>query len=68
VLDSGNPQPHPEGVSLPPEQLDKVMAELLAVSRSATSKREEAANLARIWNKTGTSYKAKHRSATTGAA
>lgn len=27
------------------------MSELLAVSRSATSKREEAANLARIWGK-----------------
>ena len=31
------------------ELLDKVMAELVAVSASATSKREEAANLARIW-------------------
>jgi hypothetical protein len=39
-------------VALPPEHLDKVMSELLAVSRSAMSKREEAANLARIWGKT----------------
>jgi hypothetical protein len=30
--------------------LDAVMTELVAVSRSATSKREEAANLALIWN------------------
>jgi len=36
-------------VALRPEILDKVMAELVAVSASATSKREEAANLARIW-------------------
>ena len=34
---------------LTPENLDKVKAELVAVSRSAMSKREEAANLARIW-------------------
>lgn len=34
-----------------PEHLDKVMAELVAVSRSATSKREEASNLARIWGR-----------------
>jgi hypothetical protein len=40
-------------VALPVEHLDKVMSELLAVSRSATSKREEAANLARIWGKAG---------------
>jgi hypothetical protein len=31
------------------DNLDKVMAELVAVSRSSMSKREEAANLARIW-------------------
>jgi hypothetical protein len=30
--------------------LDAVMTELVAVSRSATSKREEAVNLALIWN------------------
>ena len=30
--------------------LDTVMTELVAVSRSATSKREEALNLALIWN------------------
>jgi hypothetical protein len=36
-------------VSLTPENLDKVMTELVAVSRSSMSKREEAANLARIW-------------------
>lgn len=36
-------------MALSPENLDKVMAELLTVSRSAVSKREEAANLARIW-------------------
>jgi hypothetical protein len=38
-------------VDLMPEHLDKVMAELVAVSRSATSKREEASNLARIWGR-----------------
>jgi len=42
-------QAHPDLVGLPPELLDKVMSELVAVSASATSKREEAANLARIW-------------------
>jgi hypothetical protein len=31
--------------------LDKVMTELVAVSRSAMSKREEAVNLARIWGR-----------------
>jgi hypothetical protein len=40
---------HSDDVALPPELLDKVMSELVAVSASATSKREEAANLARIW-------------------
>jgi hypothetical protein len=30
--------------------LDAVKTELVAVSRSATSKREEAVNLALIWN------------------
>ena len=38
-------------MSLTPENLDKVMTELVAVSRSAMSKREEAVNLARIWGK-----------------
>ena len=49
VLASGPDRGHPAGVALIPEHLDRVMAELLAVSASATSKREEAANLARIW-------------------
>ena len=44
-------QDHPDDVALPPELLDKVMSELVAVSASATSKREEAANLARIWGR-----------------
>jgi hypothetical protein len=39
----------PEEAALAPEMLDKVMTELVTVSRSAMSKREEAANLARIW-------------------
>jgi hypothetical protein len=55
-------------VALSPEHLDKVTTELLAVSRSATSKREEAANLARIWNKGSAAYQAKHRAAPSGAA
>jgi hypothetical protein len=40
----------PEEAALAPEILDKVMTELVTVSRSAMSKREEAANLARIWD------------------
>jgi len=44
-------QDHADAVALPPELLDKVMSELVAVSASATSKREEAANLARIWGR-----------------
>ncbi len=44
-------QDHADRVALPPELLDKVMSELVAVSASATSKREEAANLARIWGR-----------------
>jgi hypothetical protein len=40
----------PEEAALAPEILDKVMTELITVSRSAMSKREEAANLARIWD------------------
>lgn len=51
VLAYAHPRGHSESVALPVEHLDKVMSELLAVSRSATSKREEAANLARIWGK-----------------
>jgi hypothetical protein len=42
---------HARDVALTPEQREKVMAELWAVSASATSKREEAANLARIWGR-----------------
>jgi hypothetical protein len=38
-------------VALTPDNLDKVMTELVAVSRSAMSKREEAINLARIWGR-----------------
>jgi hypothetical protein len=38
------------GVGVDRRLLDAVMSELVAVSRSATSKREEAANLALIWN------------------
>jgi hypothetical protein len=38
-------------VALTPDNLDKVMTELVAVSRSAMSKREEAVNLARIWGR-----------------
>jgi imidazole glycerol phosphate synthase subunit HisF len=49
VLDYGLPSGHCDFVALTPDNLDKVMAELVAVSRSAMSKREEAANLARIW-------------------
>jgi hypothetical protein len=55
-------------VALTPEHLDKVMTELLTVSRSATSKREEAANLARIWGKSATPARGKHRASSTGAA
>jgi hypothetical protein len=49
VLDSTLPDGHCDLVPLTPSNLDKVMSELVAVSRSAMSKREEAANLARIW-------------------
>lgn len=49
VLDYGLLSGHCGFVALTPDNLDKVMTELLAVSRSAMSKREEAANLARIW-------------------
>jgi hypothetical protein len=49
VLATGANGDHSAGVALIPEHLDRVMTELLAVSASATSKREEAANLARIW-------------------
>ena len=38
-------------VALTPELLDKVITELVLVAASATSKREEAANLARIWGR-----------------
>ncbi|MGZ4589375.1 MAG: hypothetical protein ACXV4A_02660 [Actinomycetes bacterium] len=56
-------------MALSPEHLDKVMSELLAVSRSATSKREEAANLARIWGKTAQPAPGgRHRAASSGAA
>jgi hypothetical protein len=51
VLDSRLPPGHCDLVALTPENLDKVMTELLAVSRSAMSKREEAVNLARIWGR-----------------
>jgi hypothetical protein len=51
VLDSGLPSGHCDFVALTPENLDKVMTELVAVSRSAMSKREEAVNLARIWGR-----------------
>lgn len=50
VLAYGPADVHADQVALPPELLDKVMSELVAVSASATSKREEAANLARIWH------------------
>jgi hypothetical protein len=49
VLDYRLPSGHCGIVALTPDNLDKVMTELVAVSRSAMSKREEAANLARIW-------------------
>lgn len=49
VLASGPPAEHRCLVMMRRELLDKVKAELVAVSASATSKREEAANLARIW-------------------
>ena len=45
------PRDHSDDMGLSPEVLDKVMSELVAVSASATSKREEAANLARIWGR-----------------
>jgi len=51
VLDSGRPSGHCDCVALTPDNLDKVMTELVAVSRSAMSKREEAVNLARIWGR-----------------
>jgi hypothetical protein len=51
VLDSALPGGHCGLVALTPSNLDKVMSELVAVSRSAMSKREEAANLARIWGR-----------------
>lgn len=51
VLASRHRRAHSVGVALSPEHLDKVMTELVAVSASATSKREEAANLARIWGR-----------------
>ena len=38
-------------VALTPGLLDKVVTELVLVAASATSKREEAANLARIWGR-----------------
>lgn len=52
MLDSGLLHGHCGLVPLTPEHLDKVMTELVAVSRSAMSKREEASNLARIWGRT----------------
>jgi hypothetical protein len=45
------PARHCGQVPLDPDNLDKVLTELVAVSRSAMSKREEAANLARIWGR-----------------
>jgi hypothetical protein len=51
VLDYGLPCGHCDFVALTPDNLDKVMTELVAVSRSAMSKREERANLARIWGR-----------------
>jgi hypothetical protein len=51
VLDSGRRAGHCDFVALTPDNLDKVMTELVAVSRSAMSKREEAVNLARIWGR-----------------
>jgi hypothetical protein len=51
VLDSGRLSGHCDSVALTPDNLDKVMTELVAVSRSAMSKREEAVNLARIWGR-----------------
>ena len=49
MLDYRLPSGHCGSVALTPDNLNKVMTELVAVSRSAMSKREEAANLARIW-------------------
>ena len=51
-------------VALTPELLDKVMTELVLVAASATSKREEAANLARIWGRRVDRDEQEHRSAT----
>ena len=51
VLDNGHASGHCDCVALTPDNLDKVMTELVAVSRSAMSKREERANLARIWGR-----------------
>ena len=51
-------------VALTPELLDKVMTELVLVAASATSKREEAANLARIWGRRADRNEQDHRAAT----
>ncbi len=51
-------------VALTPEVLDKVMTELVLVAASATSKREEAANLARIWGRRPDSDEQAGRAAT----
>ena len=51
-------------VALTPELLDKVMTELVLVAASATSKREEAANLARIWGRRADRDEQKHQAAT----
>ena len=64
VLASASRGPHAGGVAaIPPRILDKVMAELVAVSASATSKREEAANLARIWGQREDPPAGRHRKA-----
>jgi len=61
-LDSGPPHGHADLVPLTPENLHKVLTELGAVSRSAKSKREEAANLARIWGRVEDVPVGRHRS------
>lgn len=49
LLASGTRPGQSVAVALTPEVLDRVITELVLVAASATSKREEAANLARIW-------------------
>ena len=62
---ASDPRPRQSvAVALTPEVLDKVMTELVLVAASATSKREEAANLARIWGRRADRDEQEHQAAT----